>query len=181
MSQTPVTRVLDELGIHYRLHLHAQPVHSLEQAAAERGLRPEQIVRSLLFHLPDGSFALLLMPGRAKASWPRLRRFLGVNRLTTATPEEVRGVTGYLPGAVSPFGLPRPLRLLADESLLQHDWVSISAGIHNAGVILHCEDMVRALRPEIGDFREKAQTRPDPAAPPEEVPPPRANADAKSS
>ncbi|MEW6566597.1 MAG: YbaK/EbsC family protein [Chloroflexota bacterium] len=156
MPSNPVTLALDQLGIHYRLHLHPQPVRSLEQAAAERGLAPDQIVRSLVFRLEDGSFALLLMPGRAKASWPKLRRTLGVNRLTTATPDEVRQATGYEPGAVSPFGLPQPLRLLADVSLLKHDWVSIGAGIHNAGVILHREDMVRALRPEVGDFGEEA-------------------------
>jgi len=155
-TSTPVTQALDELGIHYRLHVHAQPVRSLEQAAAERGLQPDQIVRSLLFRLPDGSFAMLLMPGRRKASWPKLRRFLGVNRLTTASPDEVRQVTGYPPGAVTPFGLPHPVRLLADQALLQLDRVSVGAGIHNAGVILHGEDMLRALRPEIADFQEEA-------------------------
>lgn len=157
---TPATQALDEIGLHYRLHLHPQPVRSLEQAAAERGLQPDQIVRSLLFRLPDESFALLLMPGRAKASWPKLRRFLGVHRLTTASPDEVRQVTGYPPGAVSPFGLAHPVRLLADQALLQLDRVSVGAGIHNAGIILHGADLLRALRPEIADFQEEAGARP---------------------
>lgn len=151
---TPVTRALDSLGLSYRLHLHPHPVRSLEQAAAERGLQPEQIIRSLLFRLPDGSFALLLMAGRAKASWPKLRRFLGVHRLTMASPDEVRHVTGFVPGAVSPFGLAHPVRLLADQSLLRLDQVSVGAGIHNAGVILCGEDMIRALGPEVADFQE---------------------------
>ncbi len=164
-TSTPATRALDDLGLHYRLYLHPQPVRSLEQAAAERGLRPDQIVRSLLFRLPDGSFALLLMSGRAKASWPKLRRFLGVNRLTTASPDEVRQVTGYEPGAVSPFGLARSVRLLADRGLLALDRVSVGAGIHNAGLILHGEDLLRALRPEVGDFQEEAGGRPSAGRP----------------
>ena len=46
---TPVSRVLDSENIPYRLFTHQGPIHSLEQAARERGQRPEQVVRSLLF------------------------------------------------------------------------------------------------------------------------------------
>lgn len=150
---TPVTQALDALGIPYRLHLHERPVRSLEQAARERGLRPEQIVRSLVFRLEDGSFVLVLMPGPGKVAWPKLRHHLGVSRLTTATAEEVRRVTGYEPGAVSPFGLPRPLRVLADRSLLDLEEVSLGAGIRDAGVVLSAADLVAALQPEFGDFQ----------------------------
>ncbi len=156
MPSTPVTRALEALGIPHTLHVHEQPLHSLEQAAQERGLEPGQIVRSLLFRLEDGTFVLVLAPGPAKVSWPSLRRHLGVTRLTTAPPEEVRRVTGYEPGAVSPFGLPSPLRILADRGLLAQAVVSVGAGIRNAGIILAREDLVRALQPEMGDFVEKA-------------------------
>jgi prolyl-tRNA editing enzyme YbaK/EbsC (Cys-tRNA(Pro) deacylase) len=97
----------------------------------------------------DGSF-LVLVAGPGKVSWPRLRRHLGVSRLTTAMPEEVRRVTGYEPGAVSPIGLASPLRILADRGLVAHDVVSIGAGIRNAGVILGREDLMRVLQAEIG-------------------------------
>ncbi len=152
-ATTPVTQALDALGIPYRLHLHERPVRSLEQAARERGLRPEQIVRSLVFRLEDGSFVLVLMPGPGKVAWPKLRRHLGVSRLTTATAEEVQAVTGYEPGVVSPFGLPRPIRLLADRRLLDLEEVSIGAGVRDAGVLLSAADLVAALQPEFGDFQ----------------------------
>lgn len=156
MTSTPVTRALDALDIPYALHEHPGPVHSLEQAARERGLRPGQIIRSLVFRTEAGSFVMLLIPGQGRASWPRLRQALGVSRLTTASPEELIRVTGYEPGAVSPFGLPQPLRLLADRGLLEHEMVSIGAGIRNAGVLLKSADLIRALAPELGDFREAA-------------------------
>jgi prolyl-tRNA editing enzyme YbaK/EbsC (Cys-tRNA(Pro) deacylase) len=72
----------------------------------------------------------------------------------------VRRVTGYEPGAVSPFGLLSPLRILADRGLLAHAVISIGAGIRNAGVILQRTDLVRALQPEMGDFVEQAQGHP---------------------
>ena len=154
MTSTPATQALDALGIPHTLHIHDRPLRSLEQAAEERGLLPSQIVRSVLFRLEDGSFAMVLMAGKGRVSWPKLRRHLGVSRLTTASQEEVLEVTGYEPGAVSPFGLRSPLRIVADRSVLAHEALSIGAGIRNAGIILRRDDLLRALQPETGDFSE---------------------------
>jgi len=152
VTSTPVTRALDEAGIAYVLHLHDHPIQSLEQAAAERGLRPAQIVRSLVFRLEDGTFPMVLAPGPVQLSWPKLRRHLGVTRLTTASSQEVVEVTGYPPGAVSPLGLPTRLRILADETIQHEEQLSIGAGIRNAGVVLRAADLLRLVQPELGDF-----------------------------
>jgi Cys-tRNA(Pro) deacylase len=149
---TPVTRTLDQLAVPYQLHLHATQLRSLEQAAEERELDPGQIVRSLLFRLEDGSFIMVLMSGPTKVAWPKLRHHLGISRMTTASAEEVREVTGYETGAVSPYGLPQPLPLLADQRILNFEVISIGAGIRNAGVIMRRDDLIRTLRPELGDF-----------------------------
>jgi Cys-tRNA(Pro)/Cys-tRNA(Cys) deacylase len=156
-TSTPVTQALEGLGIHYQLHIHEKPLRSLEQAAYERGLDPTQIVRSLLFRCEDETYVLVLMAGPKKVNWPKLRRYLGVSRITTATREQVQAVTGYPPGAVSPFGLPSPLRILADHSLLTHEKISLGAGIPNAGVILQRDDLLSALDIEIGDFSEETK------------------------
>jgi Cys-tRNA(Pro) deacylase len=155
-SSSPATRALDALGIAYTLHRHPAPVHSLEQAAVERGLTPDQILRSLLFRLEDGAFVLVLMPGRRQVSWPRLRRHLGVSRVTTARPQEVLDVTGSAPGSVSPFGLRRPVRLLADASVVNMDVVSLGAGLPNAGILLRCADLLQTLQPEVVQLTEDA-------------------------
>jgi Cys-tRNA(Pro)/Cys-tRNA(Cys) deacylase len=152
MTETPVTLALDRLGIEYQLHVHETPLRSLEQAAHERGLEPEQIVRSLLFRLEDGSYTLVLMPGPEQVAWPKLRHFLGVSRLTTATKDEVETVTGFPPGAVSPFGLAQPMRILADERLNLQETISFGAGIRNAGIIMARCDLTNALELEWGDF-----------------------------
>ena len=154
MPSTPVTQALEALGVRHQLFVHAGPVRSLEQAARERGLAPGQMVRSLLFRLEDGGFILVLVAGPAQVSWPRLRRLLGVSRITTATPEEVIEVTGYEPGAVSPFGLNQAVRILADQNLLAHDTLSIGAGIRHAGVLLARDDLARSLMLEWADITD---------------------------
>jgi len=150
---TPVTQALQTAGVPYRFFRHSGPVHSLEQAARERGQRPEQIIRSLLFRLSGDVFVMVLIAGERQVSWPALRHHLDTSRITMATPAEVLAVTGYVTGAVSPFGLPTPLRILVDESALLEEEISIGSGERGSTVILLREHLLAALGPcEIGRF-----------------------------
>ena len=46
---------------------------------------------------------------------------------------------------MSPFGLPRPVRVLLDESVVVEDEVSIGSGERGTTVILRTADLLRAL------------------------------------
>jgi Cys-tRNA(Pro)/Cys-tRNA(Cys) deacylase len=142
---SPVTLELDDLGIPYRTFTHPGPVKSLEQAASERGQEPDQVIRSLLFRLSADSFILALMAGPAQVDWKTLRRTLGEKRLTTADEEEMLRVTGYPRGAVSPLGLPQPLRILADPAVFGPEEISIGSGVRGTTIILRSADLRRAL------------------------------------
>jgi Cys-tRNA(Pro) deacylase len=142
---TPVGRALSERGVPFREFRHPGPIHSLEQAAAERGQRPEQVVRSILFRLAENDYLMVLVAGPQQVDWKALRRYLGQSRLTMASAEDVLAVTGYEIGAVSPFGLPRPLRVLLDESVTRETEVSIGSGTRGTTVILQTGELLRAL------------------------------------
>lgn len=146
---TPVGRELHGRGIPLREFRHPGPVLTLEQAAAERGQRPEQVVRSLLFRLAQGEYLMALVAGPRQVDWKALRRTVGQSRLTTASADEVRSVTGYEIGAVSPFALPQPVRVLLDESVLRETEVSIGSGERGTTVILATADLLRALGDDV--------------------------------
>ena len=152
-SDPPVSQYLTELGIEHRVFRHPGPVNTLEQAAAERGQEPEQVVRSILFRLGKGEYAMVLMAGPRQISWKALRDYFGRSRLTTAKREEVLQVTGYELGAVSPFGIPTPLRTLVDQSVQEQEEVSIGSGERGVTVILLTNDLMGALEnAELGRF-----------------------------
>jgi Cys-tRNA(Pro)/Cys-tRNA(Cys) deacylase len=142
---TPVTRALDSLGIPYTLFVHPGPLESLEQAARERNQQPDQVVRSILFRLSADEFVMVLTAGRDQISWPLLRKYLGVSRLTLATRAELLERTGYEPGTVAPFGLPQPVRVLVDERVLAQEVVSLGSGVRGTAVILTSADLRKAL------------------------------------
>jgi len=89
VTSTPVTRYLDERRIPYRFFRHTGVVRTIEQAAKERGQRPEQIIRSILFRLSRGGFVMVLVAGKKQVSWPALRKHLGTSRISMATEGEV--------------------------------------------------------------------------------------------
>jgi Cys-tRNA(Pro) deacylase len=145
MATTPVTQALDQLGIPYRFFSHPGPVHSVEQAARERGMQIDQVVRSIVFRLGEGEFVMVLAPGEHQINWPALRKYLQRSRLTLASEEEVLQVTGYKLGAVSPFGLPHPMRILVDCSIFNQSEISLGSGLRGSTVILSMDDFRKAL------------------------------------
>jgi Cys-tRNA(Pro)/Cys-tRNA(Cys) deacylase len=142
---SPVTDYLQSKGIPFRLFHHPGPIHSLAQAAQERGQSPDQVVRSILFRLGEGKFAMVLVAGERQISWPVLRKHLGQSRLTLASQEEVLTITGYQLGAVSPFGLPQPIPILVDESVFVQEEISLGSGVRGTTVILRTANLLRAL------------------------------------
>jgi prolyl-tRNA editing enzyme YbaK/EbsC (Cys-tRNA(Pro) deacylase) len=153
----PVLDELDRKRIPYRLFQHPGQLHSLEQAAEERGQSPGQVVRSILFRCSGGSYVMVLAPGPGQISWPALRRHLGVSRVSMASWEEVFEQTGSPTGAVCPFGLPRPLRIIVDDSLFALDEVSLGSGIRYRALIMKTADLRRALgEVEQGTFLDQS-------------------------
>ena len=147
MNQPPVSLALEKLNIPHQIFRHETPVDSFEKAASDRGQRPSQIVRTILFRVTEDEFALVLVAGAGQISWKILRKLLGRSRITMATEEEVLAVTGYRIGTVGPFGLVKPVRMLIESSVLKEEEVSIGSGMRDTAVIIKSADLKKALEP----------------------------------
>ncbi|MCC6148189.1 MAG: YbaK/EbsC family protein [Anaerolineaceae bacterium] len=149
----PATAFLQARNIKFSLFHHPSPPVTIEQAALERNQTPDQVVRSILFRTQADEFVMVLIAGPAQVSWPKLRHYLGLSRITMANPEEVLAQTGSRPGAVSPFGLPNPIRILADRHVLHPKSLSFGSGVRGSAIILESHDLLNALPSlESGDF-----------------------------
>jgi Cys-tRNA(Pro) deacylase len=144
-SDLPAIQELTRREINFRVFQHPGEVTSLEQAARERDQTPEQVIRSILFRLAADEYVMVLMPGPRQISWKALRSLLNLNRVTMASDEELLAVTGYRPGTVTPLGLPGPLRILADRSLLALPEVSLGSGRRGIAIILSPAELRRAI------------------------------------
>ncbi|HMN61191.1 MAG TPA: YbaK/EbsC family protein [Anaerolinea sp.] len=145
--QSAVIDFLKQSGAEFNLFVHPGPVLSIEQAARERGQQTSQVVRSILFRLPDDQFLMVLVAGPRQVNWPLLRKYLNSNRVTLATPEEVLRVTGYRIGTVSPFGLPVKMRLLVDRRLTDQEVVSFGSGLPGVAIIIQTAEALKLIHP----------------------------------
>jgi Cys-tRNA(Pro)/Cys-tRNA(Cys) deacylase len=150
---TPAIQYLRDRQIPHRVFIHENPIESLEQAAAERNERPEQVVRSIVFRLSESEHLMVLMSGPTRVPWKALRQYLGISRMTMASEEEVLDAAGCRPGTVSPFALPEPMQVLVDQSILGLPEVSLGACQRGIAIILKPSDLIKALdNPRVVDF-----------------------------
>ena len=67
----------------------------------------------------------------------RVKQMMGVSRLSFATAELTREVTGMEIGGVNPFGLEGDLPLLIDAAVMERPEVLLGAGVRNAKIFAH--------------------------------------------
>ena len=144
--QTPAITFLQQHNIPHRVFIHPGPVDSLEQAARERQQQPEQVIRSIVFRVGGAEFVMVLVSGPGQIPWKALRRYLGQNRLTMATEEELLQTTGCYPGTVSPFGLLQPMRVLVDECILKLEEVSLGSCVRGVAVVIKPADLLNGIQ-----------------------------------
>lgn len=144
--QTKITALLDSLGITYRVLPHAEPVFTVEAAAAQRGVVKEEMVKSILLKDRDGRHVMACVPGEAKLDPQAVRAFLGepYKRLSFASADEIRAVTGYVQGAVAPLCLPAAVPVVMDAFFGTLAKCNISSGDPMAGLELAAPDLIRA-------------------------------------
>lgn len=101
-------------------------------AAAACGCDVAQIVKSLIFKGGEsGKLKLLLVSGANQVDTEKAAALVG-EPLERADPTEVRAVTGFAIGGVSPLGHLTPIETWMDESLLGYGKVWAAAGAPNA-------------------------------------------------
>lgn len=98
-----------------------------EQAAAAAGCTLDQIVKSILFAGDSGRLYLFLTAGGNRVDGARASALAG-EVLGRADADQVRRVTGFAIGGVSPIGHLTPLPLWMDPRLLEFSQVWAAAG-----------------------------------------------------
>jgi prolyl-tRNA editing enzyme YbaK/EbsC (Cys-tRNA(Pro) deacylase) len=140
-----VTAYLREAGAEVRVEEFRDGTPTAQAAARAVGCELGQIVKSLVFQC-DGRPVVALVPGDRRADSEKVARAAGCRFARIAGPDEVTDATGFEPGAVAPFPLPRVERLFIDPTLLSHRVVWIGAGSERHMASLAPTELVRLSR-----------------------------------
>lgn len=126
-----------------------EAVHAL---TTERGIAAEQIYKTLVIAIPGG-LAVAILPVPARLSLKAAAAALGAAKASMAEPATAERATGYVVGAVSPFGQRRTLPTVVDAGALAWDRVYCSAGRRGWDVGVAPRDLVRLTGAITADIR----------------------------
>ncbi|WP_440923957.1 YbaK/EbsC family protein [Candidatus Pelagibacter sp.] len=100
------------------------------EAASSLGCEVGAIVKSLLFKT-ENSYTLCLVAGDKRASLNRIKKALKIKDASMASAEDVKNITGYTIGGVSPVGHLKKIEILIDKSLSRFNLLFAAAGHPN--------------------------------------------------
>jgi Cys-tRNA(Pro)/Cys-tRNA(Cys) deacylase len=127
------------------------PPRDVAASAQAQGIPPSSIAKSIVVRRGAADFVFVLVPGDRVIDWPKLRRLLGVSRLSLPDRADAQSATGYEPGAITPFGSTRRWPVVSDTRVAALDVVSIGAGARGVTVHLSGPALVRYLGATIAD------------------------------
>jgi Cys-tRNA(Pro) deacylase len=134
------------------------PVETPTVAAAADAVnvKPEQIIKSLLF-MADGHPVLVVTNGLTRVHRKRLATVLSMSRrrIKIATVEQVLAITGYVVGAVPPFGHLSNLPTLLDAGVLAESIIYGGGGQSNALIRLSPYELQRVVNGELVDIADR--------------------------
>jgi len=100
------------------------------EAASSLSCDVGAIVKSLLFKA-ENSYVLCLVAGDKKVSLNKIKKTLKIKDVSMASADEVKDITGYTIGGVSPVGHLKKIDILIDNSLERFTSLYAAAGHPN--------------------------------------------------
>jgi Cys-tRNA(Pro) deacylase len=153
----PALDALEAAGLTYRV-IHHGPVSSLAEAARERGVEPADVIKTIVVRRADDDYLFVLVPGDRVISWPKLRAFVGVSRLSMPDAATAKAATGYERGTITPFGATTAWPVIADSRVAGR-LITLGAGARSTAVAVDADDTIRILEATLADV-----TDPEPVA-----------------
>jgi len=145
-----VRAALEALGFEPRMLIHDASTHTAEEAAAAAACELGQIVKTLVVYVAAEPMFVLVAGDRRLDDRLLAGRFgVGRKRVKLASAEQVLELTGYPVGGVSPFGTPRPLPAVIDDSFQRFEVLWLAGGAANAIFPMPLSVVVRLTHGEI--------------------------------
>ena len=123
------------------------------EAASSLGCEVGAIIKSLLFKTED-FFILCLVAGDKKASLNKIKKILNIKDVSMASADNVKKITGYTIGGVSPIGHLNKIDIFIDNSLERFTSLFAAAGHPNCVFKISFTNLQKITNGSIKDITE---------------------------
>jgi prolyl-tRNA editing enzyme YbaK/EbsC (Cys-tRNA(Pro) deacylase) len=139
--------------------VHHGATETSEAAALARGEDLSIGGKALVLKIDD-SFKLCVLSAAKKIDSGALKKHFGAKKLRFADKDELKELTGLVPGSVPPFGKPLiDLELLLDQSILQNQKIAFNAGSLNDSIIMSVQDYLKVSNPVVLAFSKQTDNK----------------------
>jgi len=156
LNKEPVKRVeniLKEFDVTQKVIILDSSARTALEAASSLGCEVGAIVKSLLFRT-ENSFILCLVAGDKKASLNKIKKTLNIRDVSMAAAEDVKTITGYTIGGVSPIGHLKKIDILIDNSLERFTSLFAAAGHPNCVFKIDFKNLQKITNGSIKEITE---------------------------
>ena len=156
LDKEPVKRVekiLKNFDPNFNVILLDTSARTALEAASSLKCEVGAIVKSLLFKT-ENTFTLCLIAGDKKASLNKIKKALKIKDASMASADEVKNVTGYTIGGVSPIGHLNKIEIFIDDTLKRFNNLYAAAGHPNCVFQTNFYDLQRMTNGSIQEMSE---------------------------
>ena len=156
LNKEPVKRVersIKEFDSSLKIICLEHTARTAQDAATALGCNVGAIVKSLLFKTED-NFILCLVSGDKRCSLNKLKNIFNIKEVSMAHPDEVKKITGYTIGGVSPVGHLNKLKIYIDNNLERFTTIFAAAGHPNCIFKIDFEQLTILTNGEKKDITE---------------------------
>jgi Cys-tRNA(Pro)/Cys-tRNA(Cys) deacylase len=156
MRRTRAIEILERNKVPYELREFSATEFTVEEAARELDLPLSSLFKTLLVRGERKGLTFALVPGDTQLSLSKLAKAMGDKRCEMVDIEDLFRLTGFLKGGCSPLGAKRNFPVYMDQSAMQHDRISVSAGLRGVQMLVAPADLKRVASATLADIVDKA-------------------------
>ena len=123
------------------------------EAASSLGCEVGAIVKSLVIKI-EQNHILCLVAGDKKVSLKKIKNILKIKDVSMASADDVKDITGFSIGGVSPIGHLNKISILIDSSLERFDYLFAAAGHPNCVFKMSFDDLIKITKGSIEELIE---------------------------
>tara|TARA_B100000446_G_scaffold36107_1_gene31770 strand:- start:836 stop:1318 length:483 start_codon:yes stop_codon:yes gene_type:complete len=156
LNKEPVKRVsqkLKEFDEALNVVVLDSSARTAQDAADSLNTEVGSIIKSLFLRTKN-SFLLCLVAGDRRCSLNKIKKILGEKDVSMGNADQVKQVTGFTIGGVSPVGHLNPIKIYIDQSLSRFENIFGAAGHPNCVFKINFIDLQKITSGEVMDIVE---------------------------
>jgi len=156
LNKEPVRRVsqkLKDFDESLKVIVLDSSARTAQDAANSLNAEVGSIIKSLFLRTKN-SFLLCLVAGDRRCSLNKIKKILGEKDVSMGNADQVKQVTGFTIGGVSPVGHLNPIKIYIDQSLSRFENIFGAAGHPNCVFKINFIDLQKITSGEVMDIVE---------------------------